>query len=613
MANFGLNFNNLINDEDLKDIKNIDQFKTTTKEEFLQKLLKISTRSSLKKDQAKRLVFYANGKPVSITEYMESLFDADATIDTSPTSISYTYEAGLYLKDAAQYSPGMLIDAEGYNIEETWSFVANGKAILAQFYAGSPLLDVYQKFINSTPEDRRITITDTEWNALTGNDLEKFNKVIALKKISVASATTYYLNVSGNGVDFWIEGRLEVGSPGSPSKATELKRKYDLILAAKKGKLKKSIVNVLNIGHTVSAVSQYLAKQDLIINTLLNDKDYIEADPSREVWLKEIRNDLEVVLQRSIAVDRLFLKLETDLSQQIGANKIIDRTTIKTILRNLMNLTSLTGHEVELVYNSSAGVVTSKGIKTSIDATVYIIEGAAFNAEFKGKGLTNDIASLWKRYLKGTLNNQQLLTELITSVASTSILGQTALVSLDQVFKSKKFSKRIVKSKKIRGSSKSPKEKAVRVDNKKALALINKSNKRIAANRKKIKNYKRKQKVGTKQTVRPTSFGTTNLLNTINSELKKAIIDAMVYPALVHRTGKFADSVKVLGLNETQTSIFFDFIYKKDPYQVFSRSRGRSPWKSPERDPETIVSNAVKNIIYRNINNVKKEVQGRAG
>jgi hypothetical protein len=88
------------------------------------------------------------------------------------------------------------------------------------------------------------------------------------------------------------------------------------------------------------------------------------------------------------------------------------------------------------------------------------------------------------------------------------------------------------------------------------------------------------------------------LLPIINSKLTPRVIANMKFPSLVNRTGTFAQSAKVTNVETTREGFpSFVFDYERDPYDVFDRTRGRSPWNTPERDPRALVDKSVREIV----------------
>jgi hypothetical protein len=89
-----------------------------------------------------------------------------------------------------------------------------------------------------------------------------------------------------------------------------------------------------------------------------------------------------------------------------------------------------------------------------------------------------------------------------------------------------------------------------------------------------------------------------SLLPLINSRLTPRVIANMRFPSLVNRTGTFANSAKVVNIEQTREGFpTFVYDYERDPYDVFDRTAGRSPWNTPERDPRTLVDKSVREIV----------------
>lgn len=88
------------------------------------------------------------------------------------------------------------------------------------------------------------------------------------------------------------------------------------------------------------------------------------------------------------------------------------------------------------------------------------------------------------------------------------------------------------------------------------------------------------------------------LLPLINAKLADQVVKNMRAPRLVNRTGTFASSAKVINVEQTREGFpSFVFDYERDPYDVFDRTKGRSPWNTPERDPRTLVDISVREIV----------------
>lgn len=88
-----------------------------------------------------------------------------------------------------------------------------------------------------------------------------------------------------------------------------------------------------------------------------------------------------------------------------------------------------------------------------------------------------------------------------------------------------------------------------------------------------------------------------SIVNIINAKLAERIKVNMVRPRLQNRTGRFAESAKVTGVEVTKEGFpTFIFSYQKNPYEVFDRVNGRSPWNTPNRDPKTLIALSIREI-----------------
>lgn len=88
------------------------------------------------------------------------------------------------------------------------------------------------------------------------------------------------------------------------------------------------------------------------------------------------------------------------------------------------------------------------------------------------------------------------------------------------------------------------------------------------------------------------------LLPVINARLIPKVLANMKAPALVNRTGTFAQSVKITNIEQTREGYpSFVFDYERDPYDVFDRTKGRAPWNTPQRDPRALVDKSVREVV----------------
>lgn len=89
-----------------------------------------------------------------------------------------------------------------------------------------------------------------------------------------------------------------------------------------------------------------------------------------------------------------------------------------------------------------------------------------------------------------------------------------------------------------------------------------------------------------------------SLIGIINAKLTQTVINNMSQPALVNRTGRFASSTRVIGVQSSPQGFpVFVFDYMRQPYDVFDRSLGALPWNTPGRDPKTLIAKSVRQIV----------------
>ena len=98
--------------------------------------------------------------------------------------------------------------------------------------------------------------------------------------------------------------------------------------------------------------------------------------------------------------------------------------------------------------------------------------------------------------------------------------------------------------------------------------------------------------------VDPSNRNWLQLLPLINAQLTDKVMQNMKTPRLNNRTGRFAQSAKVVNVEQTPKGFpSFVFDYERDPYDVFDRTLGRAPWNTPQRDPRTLVDTSVREIV----------------
>jgi len=87
------------------------------------------------------------------------------------------------------------------------------------------------------------------------------------------------------------------------------------------------------------------------------------------------------------------------------------------------------------------------------------------------------------------------------------------------------------------------------------------------------------------------------IIKMLNTKLPETVEENMRFPALVNRTGKFAQSVRVTDVVKTPKGYpSFGYTYARSPYGVFEMGTGASNMATPERDPRNIINQSIREI-----------------
>jgi hypothetical protein len=86
----------------------------------------------------------------------------------------------------------------------------------------------------------------------------------------------------------------------------------------------------------------------------------------------------------------------------------------------------------------------------------------------------------------------------------------------------------------------------------------------------------------------------------LNKELPDTVRKNMKSPALVNRSGRFADSVKVTEVTQTPKGYpSIGYTYRRNPYQVFEEGIGKEPWADGDRDPRKLIDKSIREIAQQ--------------
>jgi len=91
-----------------------------------------------------------------------------------------------------------------------------------------------------------------------------------------------------------------------------------------------------------------------------------------------------------------------------------------------------------------------------------------------------------------------------------------------------------------------------------------------------------------------------SIIAMLNQQLPRVLEKNMREPALQNRTGRFANSVKVVDATTTPQGFpSFGYTYQRNPYEVFEVGRGRPPWATTERDPRILIDTSIREIASK--------------
>lgn len=89
------------------------------------------------------------------------------------------------------------------------------------------------------------------------------------------------------------------------------------------------------------------------------------------------------------------------------------------------------------------------------------------------------------------------------------------------------------------------------------------------------------------------------MIGMINKELPDTVRKNMKSPALVNRTGRFAESTRVTDITQTPKGFpSIGYTYQRDPYQVFEDGSSGA-WSNGQRDPRKLIDSSIREIAVK--------------
>lgn len=251
----------------------------------------------------------------------------------------------------------------------------------------------------------------------------------------------------------------------------------------------------------------------------------------------------------------------------------LDDATKKLLLYNIEGsfrkgeLDSVSHREIKRLITEGHNIVTKKGKLNANYVSVIAFQTGQDNiADSKEE---KAVKAVYRKFIGS------LTPDMLNMKGSPSLKEKTAALVTDK-FKGKKNVKVSAKSVKMSTKTKS-KGKGSKTGSKIVLSAMA------------LRTRKAKRRATDSAAARPLQ-----MMAMINKELPQTVKANMDLPALENRTGRFAESVRVVDAVSTRQGFpSFGYTYQKNPYQTFEPGFAQG---SPERDPRALISRSIREI-----------------
>ena len=253
----------------------------------------------------------------------------------------------------------------------------------------------------------------------------------------------------------------------------------------------------------------------------------------------------------------------------------LDDATKKLLVHNLegafkrgeLGDDSFAYQQIKRLVTEGHNIVTKKGKLNANYVSVIAFQMGSGNIEDSAH--EKAVKAVYRKFI-GSLTE-----DMLDMKGSPSLKDKTAALVTDK-FKGKKNVKVSAKSVKMSTKTKS-KGKGSKTGGKVAISAMT------------LRTRKAKRRATDSAAARPLQ-----MMVMINKELPQTIKANMDLPALQNRTGRFAESVKVVDAVKTRQGFpSFGYTYQKNPYQTFEPGFAQG---SPERDPRALISRSIREI-----------------
>ena len=253
----------------------------------------------------------------------------------------------------------------------------------------------------------------------------------------------------------------------------------------------------------------------------------------------------------------------------------LDDATKKLLVHNLegafkrgeLGDDSFAYQQIKRLVTEGHNIVTKKGKLNANYVSVIAFQMGSGNIEDSAH--EKAVKAVYRKFI-GSLTE-----DMLDMKGSPSLKDKTAALVTDK-FKGKKNVKVSAKSVKMSTKTKS-KGKGSKTGGKVAISAMT------------LRTRKAKRRATDSAAARPLQ-----MMVMINKELPQTIKANMDLPALQNRTGRFAESVKIVDAVKTRQGFpSFGYTYQKNPYQTFEPGFAQG---SPERDPRALISRSIREV-----------------
>ena len=253
----------------------------------------------------------------------------------------------------------------------------------------------------------------------------------------------------------------------------------------------------------------------------------------------------------------------------------LDDATKKLLVHNLegafkrgeLGDDSFAYQQIKRLVTEGHNIVTKKGKLNANYVSVIAFQTGPGNIEDSAH--EKAVKAVYRKFI-GSLTE-----DMLDMKGSPSLKEKTAALVTDK-FKGKKNVK--VSAKSVKMSTKT-----------KSKGKGSKTGGKVAISATALRTRKAKTRATSSAAARPLQ-----MIALINKELPQTIKANMDLPALQNRTGRFAESAKVIDAVTTRQGFTsFGYTYDKFPYQTFEPGFAQG---SPERDPRTLINRSIREI-----------------